>query len=304
MNIALLVFSIFVLYISFLSFVNLVGVCKYKDRYITFFEKVIGSSTGDIVKLLISFPYRFLVVFIGKDVGFAEELDKEKGKFAGFYIEHILLFYWILCPILVMAFKPAESIKAEPSSFYIAISFFILMTVNVMADCFSFLWTKRCFWKILNNSNRDLEISGFLLSDFFVATSCFIVTQLISNALYSVQIGDHANWHQYIFNMSIPFKSYAPASSELAGFEFPGQLLISLTSYIPTLLLVLFSLIILMLYPAYTALKSFYKMINLDIHEDCKPVTTIAAFGTLLGVFLQALRQVADALNNLNASNL
>lgn len=109
-------------------------------------------------------------------------------------------------------------------------------------DCFSLLFTQyslRNIVEVKKSKNHTLRHDvGWVLTDSAVAITCFIITQTLTNGVYALQLNKPDQFLEYMFDYSIPFKLFALNLQNYPNtFMFSGTILISLTSYLPTLLM-------------------------------------------------------------------
>jgi hypothetical protein len=280
--------------------VTIVGVCKYGDRYSRFFEELKPLEALATVRRMAKVYLSILDSFLGKNVGFKQPGVLDKPKYTGYYIEHLLLFYWISGTILVLAFRPVEPVPAGANSLLQAAAFVTLLTMNVASDAISLLWTKRCIALLaVPETPPTLRILLVVLAqDVGVAFGLMIVVQLVSNGLYAIQIGRPREIFVYMFDLWTAFKPYAAVAPEFSAFQFPGQLVITCTTYVPSLLFYVICLVILCLVPFYRLLVWFLGVFNLQTKKrhtvqrrpSCNQVTFITS---LVGVFGLAIGSAA-----------
>jgi hypothetical protein len=276
--------GLFGLVVAALMIVTIIGVCRFRKAYRRFFERFrslhILPAVREIARLYLSALNKFL----GYDVGFKQTGGPEKTKLVGWYLEHLLLLYWVGATILVLSFRPADPLWQTSNSLLQAGAFIILLTVNVISDAISLLWTKRCIGLLVL---RDTELKAktvvwILAQDILVAVGLMFVVQLISNGLYAVQIGRNELFFTYMFNMSTAFKPYAPVDPEFSHIKFPGQLIITCTTYIPSILFYLLCLVIVALSPL--ARLAFWILYVLRLDNRATGCTQIGFIGSLLAV--------------------
>jgi hypothetical protein len=63
-----------------------------------------------------------------------------------------------------------------------------------------------------------------------------VVVQIISNGLYAFQIGRPDDFFKDMFDYMTAVKLYHPYNSGFSWFQFPGQLVTTCTTYLPSLL--------------------------------------------------------------------
>jgi hypothetical protein len=225
---------------SILAVVTMVGVCRFGPRYRRFFERMKKLGKLARIKKMSQVYFVILNKFIGKDVGFKQSGVVKRAKYFGLYIEHLLLVYWIGATVLVLAFRPVEPMAETVDSIQQASAFATLLTINICSDAVSLLWTKRCI-AILAGKVPKTPLTGkrlfFVLGqDIIVAAALMVVVQFISNGLYAFQIGRPEDFFKDMFSFMTAFKPYHPYNSRFSWFQFPGQLVITCTTYLPSLL--------------------------------------------------------------------
>jgi hypothetical protein len=280
---------------SFFMGITVVGVCRYGNRYQRFFERLKKLGALDTIKEMSKFYFDLLNRFVGKNVGMKQPGVIRKAKYFGVYIEHLLLLYWIGATILVLAFRPVEPEAESVNSLHQAAAFVMLLTINILSDATSLIWTKRCI-AILANMVPDKPLTTkrlflVLAQDIAVAAVLMFVVQLISNGLYPVQIGRPEDFFKDMFDIKTAFKPYAAVDPNFSTMQFPGQLFITCTTaFLPTLLFYASCLMIFILMPFYRFLLFILDLFNPRARRrgkarrrtSCSPLGYI---GSLLGVF-------------------
>jgi hypothetical protein len=203
--------------------VTVVGVCRYGDRYRSFFDGLNTLGALATIKEMSHIYFAILNKFLGPNVGFKQRGILKRSKYFGPYIEHLLLIYWFAATILVLSFRPVESSGQNSSSLLQAGAFITLLSINVLSDAISLLWTKRCI-AILVQRNIPLTLKRLfkaLSQDIAVAVILMVVAQFISNGLYAIQIGRPEEFITYMFDIRTAIKPYRPTDPGLSSFEFP-----------------------------------------------------------------------------------
>lgn len=219
--------------------------------------------------------------FLGPKVGLRQKGVLKRSKFFGPYIEHLLLFYWIVATILVLSFRPVEPSSDGASSLVQAAAFFTLLTINVVSDAISLLWTKRCI-ALLDMPSVKITLRRLfaaLSQDLIVAVGLMLLVQFISNGLYAIQIGRPQEWVTYMLDWKTAFKPYGSGD-----FQFPGQLVITCTTYIPSFSFYFTCLLILALRPFYSFLIWTIGIISLEPTTENMKCTQVNFIGTLIAV--------------------
>jgi hypothetical protein len=260
---------------SLLMAVTIVGVCRFGECYRRFFERLKKLGTLDSVKEMSNVYFAILNKFIGKDVGIKQPGVVEKAKYFGLYIEHLLLIYWIGATVLVLAFRPVEPTAETVDSLQQAGAFAILLTINILSDAASLLWTKRCIailaGKVPNTSLTARRLFVVLAQDISFAAILMVAVQVISNGLYAFQIGRPHEFFKDMTDVWTALKPYHPYNSKFSWFQFPGQLVITCTTYLPSLLFYVTCLVVWCLMP-------FYRILILAL-SICDPKAAIYEHG-------------------------
>jgi hypothetical protein len=282
--------------------VTVVGVCRYGDRYARFFTRFTALSMLAKIKEMAGIYLRILNAFVGREVGFKHEGLVPKNKFFGLYIEHLLLIYWFIGTILVLSFRPIEPVGEHTNSLLQAGAFFALLSINVLSDAASILWTKRCI-ALLATPAVPVSIGRLfviLLQDILVAVALMFVVQLISNGLYAIQIGRTDAIFSYMFDWRTAFRLYAPVDPTFSNWRFAGQLVITCSTYIPSLLFYLICLVILFLKPFHSLLSLILSLMNVDTtnrrRRNCNPVTYVSSLAGISGFALLSMKLLLDAI--------
>lgn len=290
--------SLAVFFSSMFMGVNVVGVCRYGTRYRDFFDRLRPLGTLATIKEMARVYLKALNKFLGPTVGMKQEGVLEKSKYFGLYIEHLFLLYWVGATVLVFTFRPVEPQSAATSSIQQAAAFAFLLTINIASDAFSLIWTKRCIARLVvpKTPLTLKELLNVLGQDILVAALLMVLVQLVSNGLYAVQIGRPAEFLSYMSDPRTALKPYHAIDSDFSAIEFPGQLIITCTTYIPSLLFYLTCLLIVCLIPFYKLLiwlLSFNPESRSDIPcSQFNFVTMLAGIGAVAmasaGVFVGA----------------
>jgi hypothetical protein len=248
--------SVALFFSSIFMGVNVVGVCRFGSCYRRFFDRLRHLGTLETIREMARLYLNMLNKFLGPTVGFKQEGFLERSKYFGLYIEHLFLLYWVGATILVFTFRPVEPLSETTSSIQQGAAFAFLLTINVVSDSISLLWTKRCIARLVV-SKKPLTIDELfivLAQDILVAAALMVVVQLISNGLYAVQIGRPEEFLSYMLDPSTALKPYHAMDPRFSKFEFPGQLIITCTTYIPSLLFYFICIVIVCLIPFYKLL--------------------------------------------------
>jgi hypothetical protein len=265
--------------------VTVIGVCRYGTRYRRFFERLETLGTLATIREMARVYLAGLNKFLGPRVGFKQEGVLDQSKYLGPYVEHLLLLYWVSATILVLSFRPVEP-SVEPSSLLLAAAFVVLLTINVTSDAISLLWTKRCIAILLlpNNTLTLKRLLVVLAQDIVVAVILMILVQLVSNGLYAVQIGQPEKFFSYMFDVRTAFKSYGAIDPNFSKIRFPGQLVITCTTYIPSLAFYVTCLFILCLMPFYNLLIWTLGIFNLEHAKRRSECSQLGFIASLAGV--------------------
>jgi uncharacterized membrane protein len=292
--------SLAVFFSSFFMGVNVVGVCRYGTRYRQFFDRLRSLGTLATIKEMARVYLKALNIFLGPTVGMKQDGVLDKSKYFGLYVEHLFLLYWVGATILVFSFRPVEPQSETTSSLQQAAAFAFLLTINIASDAFSLIWTKRCIARIVvpKTSLTLTELLNVLAQDVGVAAALMVFVQFISNGLYAVQIGRPENILLYMLDPKTALKSYHAIDPSFSTIEFPGQLVITCTTYIPSILFYLTCVIIVCLIPFYKLLVWLLSIFNPESGPDtsnCSQfnfVTMLTGIGAVAmasaGVFVSA----------------
>ena len=222
-------------------------------------QSVLAFGYDEVPLRVLAGHYSFLKWFVGDGVGLKQEMGPQ-GKLLGQYLCRLMLFYWISGSLLVSMFLPLpfkiHEFQTRPVLGYQMLALVMLLTSNVVLDSISIMRTKYNLWRIVENQDPVIGwrcVLHRLADDIAVATCCFLCAQLISNLLYPIQIGDHHNITTYIWPPENAIKTaFAPYGWRTgvpgefdASLSFPGQILISSTSYVPTFAIVFITVVFL-----------------------------------------------------------
>jgi hypothetical protein len=111
-----------------------------------------------------------------------------------------------------------------------------------------------------------------------------LIVQLVSNGLYAVQIGRPAEAFSYMFDIRTALKPYHTIDPSLPDIQFPGQLAITCTTYIPSLFFYLTCLLIVCLMPFYWILIWFLSIFNLESGRETADCSQLNFIGLLTGI--------------------
>lgn len=273
-------------FISMFMGVTVVGVCRYGKRYRQFFEKLKTLGTLATIKEMARVYLVALDKFLGPRVGFKQPGVLEKSKYLGPYIEHLLLLYWVSATILVLSFRPIEPQQEGTSSLLLAAAFIVLLTINVISDAISLLWTKRCI-ALLVAPDVPLTLKRLVVvlsQDVVVAVFLMVIVQLVSNGLYAVQIGRPTDALSYMIDIQTAFKPYGAVDPRFSQMQFPGQLLITCTTYVPSFAFYFFCVFIACLMPFYNFLIWILGIFNLEAKRRAPACSQLGFIGSLAGV--------------------
>jgi hypothetical protein len=281
--------------------VTVIGVCRYGDGYSSFFYRFQTLDTLGKIKKMAGVYLGLLNKFVGEDVGFKHEGLVPKHKFFGLYIEHLLLFYWMVATILVLSFRPVEPPSEHTSSLLQAGAFFTLLSINVLSDSVSLLWTKRCI-ALLATPSSPVSIGSvlyILFQDVLVSVGLLFLVQLASNALYAFEIGRTDAILDYMLNWRTALAPYVLADQNFANWRIPGQLLITLFSaFIPTAFFYFICLCIVFLKLLHTALFFVFDVFNIDParrkRRICNPLSYVGSLAGILSLALTSIKFVLD----------
>jgi hypothetical protein len=281
--------------------VTVIGVCQYGDRYSRFLNRFQALDALGKIKEMAEIYLSLLNKFVGKDVGFKHEGLVPRHKFFGLYIEHLLLFYWMAATILVLTFRPVEPLSENTSSLLQAGAFFTLLSINVLGDSASLLWTKRCI-ALLATPSEPVSVRRLfwiLFQDIIVAVGLLLFVQLVSNALYAVEIGRTNEILKYMLDWRTAFKQYVPADANFADWSIPGQLIITFFSaFIPTAFFYFVCLLIVFLKPVHAAISFIFGLFNIDLskrrRQTCNQLSYAGTLASIFGLALVSIKFVFD----------
>ena len=290
---------------SLLMSITLIGVCRYGDRYHHLFEQLRKPGALAAVKVMSCVYFTALNKFLGQNVGFKQTGVVDKSKYFGLYIEHLLLLYWIGATILVLAFRPVEPMAKSADSLQQAAAFVTLLSINIFSDAVSLLWTKRCIailaGKVPDDPLTTRRLFAVLAQDVGMAIILMFFVQLVSNGLYAIQIGRPEDFFKDMFDFMTAFKLYHPINPRFSEIQFWGQLVITCTTYVPSLLFYVTCLIILCLIPFYRSLLFVFSLFNLEFSNPTEGANGPACnqlgyLGSLAGVFGFGLTSLSFAV--------
>src|SRR5258708_2116551 len=124
----------FGLLVAALMIVTIVGVCRFKKGYRRFFERFRTLRILPAIREVARLYLEALNGFLGPNVGFKQIGGPSETKLIGWYLEHLLLLYWIGATILVLSFRPADPLWQSSNSLLQAGAFTALLTANVISD--------------------------------------------------------------------------------------------------------------------------------------------------------------------------
>jgi hypothetical protein len=220
----------------------------------------------------------------------------EEQKLLGRYVEHLMLFYWFGATVLVLTFRPVETPGPSDSSILQALAFLALLSVNIFTDSWSILWTKRCVACLAVRSAPIFvsEVLKILAQDLVVAAALMVAAQIVSNGLYAVQIGRPTEFFHYMFDPATALKRYAPIDPNFSRFQFPGQLVITCTTYLPSLFFYMLCVLVVCLKPIYFLSQKILEVLYLGRRKDrCSQTQYITL---LIGVATFGLKPAQELL--------
>lgn len=234
-----LLITFLVVIVSFISFNwyyhSPQNINKFHDALCKSLE---SKNISYLVVSMLRFPNELLTSFMGPDVGLTgspHSSGGKKRKIFGSYMAYLWLCYLSIAIFAVIAFPPTEPINRNSNTLIVAIGFMSFVLVNASGDAVSLLFTKKHLEVILSDKEpKPGKIAFYLCVDLCYATSILCIVQTLTNGLYSIQIGHPENFFSYMLDFSIAFKTYGPKENGVHLFEFPGQILISASSFIPT----------------------------------------------------------------------
>jgi hypothetical protein len=266
--------------------VTVVGVCRYGTRYRRFFDRLRTLGTLATIKEMARVYLKALNKFLGSTVGLKQQGVLEKLKFIGPYIEHLFLLYWMGATILVFSFRPVEPQSDTTSSIQQAAAVVCLLTINIVSDAISLIWTKRCI-ALLAVPEVPLtfrKLIRVLAQDILVAAVLMVLVQLVSNGLYAVQIGRTSEAFSYMFDIRTAIKPYHATDPSFSDIHVPGQLVITCSTYIPSIFFYFTCLLIVCLMPFYRLLIWLLGIFNLETGRDIPPCSQLNFIGLLAGI--------------------
>ncbi|MDV7339592.1 hypothetical protein RYZ26_08310 [Terasakiella sp. A23] len=173
----------------------------------------------------------------------------------GCYTAMILFFTRAVDPSLISSGKlvPLEFLQDWKERVFFSS---ILISINVVTDTISLAFTLSNFSYARSHFLRknNLNAAGRIVWDGIIATTCFIGSQLVSNSLYPMSVhGVEGPNFDTIFSLETVFKPYAIVKNvtdhgiEFFDFTVCGQLFLTGTVFMPTILLFLIVLILLII---------------------------------------------------------
>jgi hypothetical protein len=169
-------------------------------------------------------------------------------------IWQLFTYYMFYTMVLVFLAKPIDAATSEAQGKLIAfvvskdapaqiLNLIILAATNVTTDFLSLAVTFVLLGKVIDalKSKRFYEALYFALVDVAISTLLFIVSQLVSNLLYPLAITNPPQDYDP-FSIKAALMPYAflrkasDAGAQFFDFTFPGQLFITGTVFIPTLI--------------------------------------------------------------------
>ncbi|MFC1862108.1 hypothetical protein ACFLX6_02330, partial [Chloroflexota bacterium] len=167
-------------------------------------EKGSGTekSISDRIRKAYATPYWLINRFVGENIGFGKGNKWYSPKtWWGCYIEHLALLYWSIGTFVVVAFQPAEPRTETVNYLLWGIGIFIWLGVNIIMDCVSLLITKYSFGKIIGKETVQFKTQiRWLFIDIIAAGVCFLITQTVTNGIYSIQMGRPEHFFSYMFD--------------------------------------------------------------------------------------------------------
>jgi hypothetical protein len=168
-----------------------------------------------------------------------------------------------------------------------AAAFIALISINVVSDAVSLIWTKRCI-AMLVIPRAKLTVRRLLwvlTQDLSVAVFLMGVVQIISNALYAVQIGRPGEFWSYMKDWRTALKPYAAVDPSFSTIEFPGQLIITCTTYFPALFFYFLCVLVLLLAPFYKVAILLLEFFKIDTkNQSCSQLGFISSLLTIGGL--------------------
>jgi hypothetical protein len=286
----------FWLLLAILMAITVVGTCRYSRSYGPFFDALQGARPVEAVEKISGVYLRILNRFLGPGVGLQQRGVVEEQKLLGRYVEHLMLFYWFGATVLVLTFRPVETPGPSDSSILQALAFLALLSVNIFTDSWSILWTKRCVACLAVRSApiSVSEVLKILAQDLVVAAALMVAAQIVSNGLYAVQIGRPTEFFHYMFDPATALKRYAPIDPNFSRFQFPGQLVITCTTYLPSLFFYMLCVLVVCLKPIYFLSQKILEVLYLGRRKDrCSQTQYITL---LIGVATFGLKPAQELL--------
>lgn len=293
--------SLYAFFIAVLCGITLVGMCKFSKTYELIFGITNRMSFPELVAHKLKFPFKYLEAFIGENIGFAKDINKTKGHFFGYYLEHLIVLYLGTSLVIFIALKPEKGGEFNVPIPLLIAAIITLLSINIGMDAFSLLYTKKCYKQIITNrmNMSATEVLLVFCRDICVATLCFLFTQLMSNGLYSVQTGNPELFFSYMFSIDTAFEPYVVRNEQFPGTSIPGQLIISMTSYLPTLLLGAYFILLSLPYFAYKTLIVINSFLNSGAPFECSRKVVWQLSIALLGLLITSMEGISNSIKAL-----
>jgi hypothetical protein len=207
-------------------------------------------SLNSLAQSILQVPRDLIESFLGAGVGLrndpgtvGKEGDNPDWKIRGHYIAYLWLFYLTIGAFAVIAFPPVEKVNHEANTLIRATGFMAYIFVNVAGDVISLLVTKKYLGIILSEKKHVPRTAlTYLFKDLLIATICLGMVQWITNGLYAIQIGRPELFYEYLATPQIMFRQYGPMAGSEHLVQFPGMIVMSATSFIPTFIAILLAM--------------------------------------------------------------
>lgn len=164
----------------------------------------------------------------------------------------LLIIYSLLSVISIYSTYPVYPDKWPPvpyvysDGFEVIVLAFILIVTNILTDMVSIAFTYRNIQILERQVNSGLYGDGLvtLFKDTVIAGACFLISQIVSNALYPMPLEESQGVMgpsiATVFSVDTALLPYAfTDGSNVSELVFSGQLFLTGTVFFPTLLLLL-----------------------------------------------------------------
>ena len=269
---------------------NLWGYCVGRENYSKAISNLADSRPKKTVHKIISTSLLCLKFFMGDHINSCLKKSGDTRalllRYHWRYIEHLLIFYFLIAVPMALLTKPIEVESISRNSIFVAFGMLIWIGINITFDALSLQFTKYSLNNIVNGPKTSTNISKWIFIDVFVALSLFILTQLFVNGLYAVQIGKENLFFDYMFSFEVTLREYHFRSAE--NIKFPGHMIISLSTYLPTICIYIISLLLFILSITLKPIVVLVNKINV-LDEKCGMVTPSVATVVYIAAIMKVI---------------